>query len=274
MIRRPSPVRCEGLIDAPEAAVRRALRQSDVWIRTARAVGGRLEVAGGARTLDAPGMVRVFPARGRRSMVLRVGESGGLPVLESATARRPGIRIALSMAPTPAGVLTTVDIVIRTAVPSWSAAYRPWLERGGEMLLGIAVLAAREPVRVVAGAVIVDGTLLLARRKPAGPTPGRWELPGGKVEPGETDRQALARELREELGVRTRVSGRIGPVIEVQPGVQLLCFRADMAPDDRIRLLDHDEYRWVGPDELTAVDLLDADRLLTDSLRVELESQT
>ncbi len=274
MIRRPGPVRCEGLIDAPEAAVRRALWRSDVWVRTARAVGGRLEVAGGACTLDAAGMVRFAPAHGHRPMVLRVGQSGGLPMLESAGARRSEIRIALSMTSTSAGVLTTVELVVRTAVPGWAAAYRPWLERGGEMLLGIAILAAREPVRVVAGAVIVGGTVLLARRKSVGPTAGRWELPGGKLEPGETDRQALARELQEELGVRTRVWGRIGPVIEVEPGVQLRCYRAEMAQDDPIRLVDHDEYRWVGSDELTALDLLDADRLLTDSLRVELQSQT
>lgn len=54
---------------------------------------------------------------------------------------------------------------------------------------------------VVAGIHIVNGRLLLARRPLTGDLPGLWELPGGKVEPGETPAEALVRELAEELGV-------------------------------------------------------------------------
>jgi len=54
---------------------------------------------------------------------------------------------------------------------------------------------------VVAGALIVDGALLVAQRRHPPELAGRWELPGGKVDDGETDAAALARELAEELGI-------------------------------------------------------------------------
>src|SRR5690625_6637565 len=66
---------------------------------------------------------------------------------------------------------------------------------------------------VVAGAVIGDGALLVAQRGRPPELAGRWELPGGKVAPGESEPAALARELAEELGVAepdVHVGGRIG----------------------------------------------------------------
>jgi 8-oxo-dGTP diphosphatase len=62
---------------------------------------------------------------------------------------------------------------------------------------------------VVAGAVYDQGRLLAARRSAPPELAGRWELPGGKLEPGESGEQALVRELREELGVETEPLERI-----------------------------------------------------------------
>jgi mutator protein MutT len=78
-------------------------------------------------------------------------------------------------------------------------------------------------VVVVAGAVYEEGRLLAARRSAPEELAGRWELPGGKLEPGESPEQALVRELREELGIETepveRVPGewplRAGYVLQV-----------------------------------------------------------
>lgn len=70
---------------------------------------------------------------------------------------------------------------------------------------------------VVAGALIVDGTLLVAQRARPPELAGLWELPGGKVAAGESDAQALARELREELDVHVRVGACLGADVALGP---------------------------------------------------------
>ncbi len=274
------PTRCAALIDAPESAVRRALGASEVWIRTARAVGGRLEVAGGSPKMLAAGVIRFRPGRVAGPVLFRVESAAGLPLLESVAIRgRGSIRVGLTVAAIAAGTLATVEFAVATRVPVLNPTLRPALIRYGEMLLGIATLVAREPVRVVAAALIHDGKVLLARRKVCAkptsgePTLGRWEFPGGKVEPGETDRQALQRELLEELGLRAKVFQRIGPAVQIEPGVQLLCYRAEATHGDPVVLVDHDEYRWVGPNDVETVDLLPADRQLVDPLLAVLRSR-
>lgn len=141
------------------------------------------------------------------------------------------------------------------------------------MLLRIAALVAADPLRVVAGAVIEDGKVLLARRRPvltsgAGavtPAEQFWELPGGKVEIGESDRPALRRELLEELGLAVAVGGRIGPIVR--------CYRARPTGGIGVALSDHDAVSWVGPEELDSYKLLEPDRELVESLRIALRKR-
>lgn len=66
-------------------------------------------------------------------------------------------------------------------------------------------MTALQPLTVVAGLIVRDGALLLARRYDNSDQPGLWELPGGKVEPGETQPQALRRELFKELFLCARI---------------------------------------------------------------------
>ncbi len=269
---RPVPIRCAVLIDAEEGVVRRALRRPDVWVRAATAVGAGLEIAGDPAVLREGTLLRFRPAAWRRPTLLRVADSSGEPVLESAAGPgRRHVRVRVMLTRTGAGTLATIEFVVSTALPLLNFALRPALVRYGEMLLGIAALAACEPMRVVAAALVENGRVLLARRKWSEAGRGRWELPGGKVEPGETDEQALRRELFEELSVPTNVFGRIGPPIAVEPGIELYCYRAEMASSDLIVLVDHDTCRWFGPDELDAVDLLESDRQLVESLRTMLQ---
>ena len=266
------PIRCASLIGAPEGVVRRAFGRSEVWVRAATAVGGRLAVAGGPDRLRPDSLVRFRPGRGRRPVLLRVAGSAGPPMLQSAIhGGRRDVVIRVVLASTAAGTLATVEFQVATAVPFVNFLLRPALIRYGEMLLGVVTLAAREAVRVVAGAIIDDGRVLLARRKASATEPGRWELPGGKVEPGETDPQALRRELIEELSLRTTVFGQIGEMVEVEPGVELRCYRAELAAADPVVLVDHDAHLWVGPDELDTMDLLESDRRLVGSLRSVLQ---
>ncbi|MFB6981423.1 (deoxy)nucleoside triphosphate pyrophosphohydrolase [Streptomyces scopuliridis] len=113
---------------------------------------------------------------------------------------------------------------------------------------------------VVAGAVYDRGRLLAARRSAPPDVAGRWELPGGKLEPGETPQQALVRELREELGVETEPVERIPGEWPLKPGYVLQVWTARLLSGEPLPLEDHDELRWLGPDEIHTVDWLDQDR--------------
>jgi len=64
-------------------------------------------------------------------------------------------------------------------------------------------------VEVVAAVIERAGLILIGQRKPRGRHALKWEFPGGKVEPGESPRAALARELREELGIEARIGDEI-----------------------------------------------------------------
>ncbi|AXI79262.1 (deoxy)nucleoside triphosphate pyrophosphohydrolase [Peterkaempfera bronchialis] len=115
--------------------------------------------------------------------------------------------------------------------------------------------------RVVIGAALLHrGRVLAARRSAPAETAGRWEFPGGKVEPGETPQQALARELREELGVEARALAPLPGEWAVRPGLVLRIWTAELLSGDPLPLQDHSELRWLGPAELDGVDWLDHDR--------------
>ncbi|MCT9003890.1 (deoxy)nucleoside triphosphate pyrophosphohydrolase [Streptomyces sp. NPDC054766] len=118
-----------------------------------------------------------------------------------------------------------------------------------------------ERIVVVAGALVRGGRLLAARRSAPPDLAGRWELPGGKVENGETPERALVRELREELGVDMEVLERVPGEWPLKPGYVLVVWAARLLPGsaEPRALQDHDELRWLSPDEIWDVDWLDQD---------------
>ncbi|MEV4438576.1 (deoxy)nucleoside triphosphate pyrophosphohydrolase [Streptomyces sp. NPDC049577] len=113
---------------------------------------------------------------------------------------------------------------------------------------------------VVAGAVLDRGRLLAARRSAPPELAGRWELPGGKIEPGETGPQALVRELREELGIEAEPLERIAGEWPLKPGYVLRVWTARLLSGEPLPLEDHDEVRWLTPERVDEVDWLDQDR--------------
>jgi 8-oxo-dGTP diphosphatase len=115
------------------------------------------------------------------------------------------------------------------------------------------------PRVVVAGAVCHEGRLLAARRSAPPELAGGWELPGGKVEPGETPEQALVRELREELGVETEPLERVPGEWPLGRGHVLRVWTARLIEGEPSPLEDHDELRWLSPDDLDSVDWLPQD---------------
>lgn len=121
---------------------------------------------------------------------------------------------------------------------------------------------------VVAGAVIAGSVMLVAQRRSPPELAGRWELPGGKVAPGETEPAALARELSEELGVDENavvVGERLGADVIVGDAMTLRGYRAGLSWGEP-RPMDHRALRWVTAAELLDIDWVPADRVWLPAL--------
>ena len=126
-------------------------------------------------------------------------------------------------------------------------------------------------VQVVVGAAIVRGGRVLACRRTApASAAGRWELPGGKVEPGETPEAALVREVREELGCEIAVSQWLAAEEPISAALVLRVATASLL-DGEPEPVEHDAVRWLAADELGDVDWLDPDRPFLPELRSLLE---
>ena len=125
---------------------------------------------------------------------------------------------------------------------------------------------------VVAGLIAgADDSVLITQRREDQALPLYWELPGGKVEPGEHPQVALARELREELGVRARV-GRIWEVVHHRyPDyeVVMLVYRCSIDGDQSPRCVEVKDLAWVPLARLPEYRLLPADAPLIERLRSE-----
>jgi 8-oxo-dGTP diphosphatase len=117
---------------------------------------------------------------------------------------------------------------------------------------------------VVGVAIVADGRVLAALRPGA---EGGWEFPGGKVEPGESDRAAAVREIEEELGVRITV----GPALEGEQPIGdkyvLRVYLAELTDHWSPTLREHAEIRWVRAADLGTLDWLPADQPFLDTLR-------
>ena len=117
------------------------------------------------------------------------------------------------------------------------------------------------PTAVVVAAALIDGgRLLLAQRTRPPELAGRWELPGGKVEPGESEDAALERELREELGVECVIGAALSGDVDLPGGLVLRTYRATLVSGTPAAL-EHSALRWVDAETLPSMDLVDADRL-------------
>jgi 8-oxo-dGTP diphosphatase len=132
-------------------------------------------------------------------------------------------------------------------------------------------------IRVVAGAIL-RGRRLLAAQRPAGTSSliaGKWEMPGGKVDPGETDQQALARELREELAIDVSVGVCIGEAEVVQSNriIHLITYLCEITHGEP-QALEHAELRWLGVGQLESVDWAGGDRQFVPAVRRALSQRT
>jgi 8-oxo-dGTP diphosphatase len=122
---------------------------------------------------------------------------------------------------------------------------------------------------VVAALIEHQGKLLACQRLRGSRFELQWEFPGGKVEPGETQEAALARELREELGVTARIGPEVHRLRHQYAGTgvpfEIVFFAASAAPGE-IQNLEFEQIEWRELKSLPQLDFLAADRDLVEKL--------
>jgi len=118
-------------------------------------------------------------------------------------------------------------------------------------------------LRVVCGVAQKDQMLFLARRGPGGRHAGLWEFPGGKVEPGESDAQALKRELQEELAAEVRVGKQLAAIADEH--ILLIALEIDFlnAP----RAIEAEQIKWYPIEATKALPMPPCDRKIVQTLQ-------
>jgi 8-oxo-dGTP diphosphatase len=129
-------------------------------------------------------------------------------------------------------------------------------------------------IAVVAAVIELDGKYLIARRRAGKANAGFWEFPGGKIEPGESPRAALVRELMEEFGVRIEAgSPFLQTAADLPEGgrIDLLAFMANLPESERARekfsrSADHDLTVWADAGDLPRYRFTEADAGVVNEL--------
>lgn len=264
------------LIDAPPRTVAGLLRDSETAADALERVGHRLRTA--RRLLGRGDAVRITAAvlPGLRIAVRTTVDAVSVEGMTSSLVAGPLRTLvhAVTLTPTAAGTLVLDEV-------RWTAPLGPLGRIGDAVLLRrlvLRLLAARSEVLVeraaalaegpvvVATALVRDGRLLVAQRTRPPALAGRWELPGGRVEPGESEPEAVERECREELGALVRPTGTLGTDLPLDAAV-LRVHTAELRPGSpEPRALEHAALRWVGAEEVEAVDWVEADRAVVADL--------
>lgn len=122
-------------------------------------------------------------------------------------------------------------------------------------------------IKVVA-AIIVDGKRIFATQRGYGDLKGGWEFPGGKVEPNESRKQALTREIQEELDSTIEVKEYFDTIEYDYPTFHLSmdCFICSIKKGNLI-LKEHAAAKWLGIEDIDSVEWLPADISLIDKLK-------
>ena len=127
---------------------------------------------------------------------------------------------------------------------------------------------AQPLIRLVAAVIERDGRYLITHRRPTAVLPGLWEFPGGRVEEGESDEQALRRELHERLGTEVEVKAQIAHRVHHYNGysVDLNLFQAAIQTGQEPQALRVAAVLWVPSNEFEKYPFPAADQATTDLL--------
>ncbi len=269
-------LRSDVLVDAAPRTVAGVLRDVGVVGAALRAEGHRLTAP--VRLLSVGDEVRLavrllpglrVPVRTR---ITRIDADGMASTLAAGPVR--AVAHVVTLVPGPVGTEVRDELRWTTPVgPLGRLADRLLLRRLLRRVLSARAAAltahaerlAAAPV-VVATALVRDGRVLVAQRRRPPELAGRWELPGGRVEPGEDEQAAVVRECREELGTEVVPDGRVGTDLPIAAGV-LRVHRARPAPGaPEPRALDHAALRWVDAGQVPGLDWVDADRAVVADL--------
>jgi mutator protein MutT len=134
--------------------------------------------------------------------------------------------------------------------------------RRNSSVCALSRVASPLPVPVVCAVIERDRRILLAQRPPDKLLPGKWEFPGGKVEPGEDPAAAIRREISEELGCTITVARALPPFLHDYKTVviEMIPFLCDLAPGSpEPHPHEHTAIAWVTPTGIKAYDLAAAD---------------
>ena len=123
----------------------------------------------------------------------------------------------------------------------------------------------------VVAAVIRDGNRVFVTQRGYGEYKDGWEFPGGKIEPGETQREALKREIREELDTEITVGELLTTVEYDDPKFHLImyCFWCEILEGTPV-LKEHEAARWLEVENLDGVAWLPADQSVIELIRTEM----
>ena len=132
-----------------------------------------------------------------------------------------------------------------------------------------------KPIHVVGAAILRGSRCLVAQRGESMTLPLKWEFPGGKVEPEENPRDALAREVREELGVNVEIGGLLGRGESVVHGRRILLdvYEAHLESGTP-KAREHKTLRWCDAREVERLDWAAADQPLIAPLIARLTRQS
>lgn len=123
-------------------------------------------------------------------------------------------------------------------------------------------------MRVTCGVMEKDGKYLIVQRGENTKHALKWEFPGGKIDPGETEAECMARELKEELDIDVEVQQRLESIVREDPDVvvELIPFRCKII-GGKITLLEHLQMAWIDIQQPIEQPLCEGDYFIVDQLK-------